>query len=360
MTKTFEKNSIGFIFITHLLFSFVLLNQLQAQEVNLNQRIFTTTKRDTGIFTQRLDNQGRTILEKAFTLPKETRFSFRPSTTLVRPLFRKDNGQVANSPGRYFGKILIDTDMFTGDDLAKVKELNKVRIFIYEWHIDKLPYLRALFDQDIPSYLRKFTPTNTLFWDEVSTKGLWSSQAAHIMKTSGKILLENPPSDITDFCPRYFEFKQGSREQVTFWLQLLNSIMKRESAFDLLVGNDESNFGGGNTTISRGALQISYGSLGRHYRHQGCKATSAEELHQFSTNINCGVAIFKHLTRQDGCISCRSTNNKWAGIARYWSTLRERYEVSCKICSSGKAKVGYKKEIIAEIADTPNCRLYTQ
>jgi hypothetical protein len=338
------EKSFKLFLVCRLAFAFLLCQTIQA--TNLNQRIQTFVKKEkgTGIYVQSKNSQGKSILKKIYTIPFETKLSFVPSSALERPAVKQDSGKVRNSAGRYFGRILFDTSNLSGQKLRDYQSLNKKKIFIYEWSIDKTQYLRLLFDKPLPRNEKRYTTNDQFLWDKVSTQGLWTSRAANIMSSVGEDLIYNAPSDITDFCSNYYEL--GRKGKTNFWLHLLNSIMKRESAFDLLVGNDESNFGGStaNNVISRGALQISYGSIGNHYKNQGCQAKSPLQLHNFQKNITCGVAIFKHLTRKDGCISCRRSNNKWGGIAAYWSTLRTKYEVSCKICSSGKARVGYKSE----------------
>ena len=329
-----------------------------ASEVNLDQRIDTsvTSSSGTGVYIKSENSDGELVLKKIYDLPKDTKLSFRPISTIERPLVLRDSGKVVTSAGRYFGKVVIERDGFNRREWKEVQEINKKEIYVYEWSLDKDEYLKALFDKPIENKMERFDYKESFSWDKISTKGLWTSTAAQIIKSTGRDLLDNTPEDVTDFCPKYFELEEKGK--VAFWIHLLNSIAKRESAFDLLVGNDESNFGdSGNQVVSRGALQISYdSSKARVYRNSGCDAKSADDLHNFETNITCGIAIFSHWSREDGCISCKNAQGKARGIARYWSTLRERYEVPCKICSSGVAKVGYKEQIIDEIKSTPTCR----
>ncbi len=326
--------------------------------INLDQRIETkvTSSSGTGIYTKEVDSNGEVYLKKFMELPKDAELSFRPVASLIRPLVERDNGKKANSAGRYFGKILIEKKGLSRSEWKKAQEANALEIYIYEWSIDKSSYLRTLFDHPVSNKSDKFDYHEDFAWDSISTKGLWTSQAAKILRSTGRELIDNAPEDVVDFCPNYFELEESGR--VAFWIHLLNSIAKRESAFDPLVGNDESNFGGANSNqvVSRGLLQISYdSSKARVYRQSGCAAKNAEALHEFEENITCGIAIFGHWAREDGCISCKNKSGKNLGIARYWSTLRERYEVPCKICSSGVAKVGYKDQIIEEIKSTKTC-----
>lgn len=341
-----------------LVLATLLLGTTQSAEVNLDQRIETsiTSSSGAGIYTKEVGEDGEVYLKKFMDLPTESELSFKPIGALIRPLVLRDSGKKVNSAGRYFGKILISKKGLSRSEWKKAQEANAKEIFVYEWSIDKTDYLKALFDQPVENKADRFDYNEKFPWDSISTKGLWTSEAAKILKTTGRDLIDNAPEDVVDFCPKYFELEEQGK--VAFWIHLLNSIAKRESAFDPLVGNDESNFGGdsSNQVVSRGLLQISYeSSKARVYRQSGCAAKDANALHSFEDNITCGVAIFSHWAREDGCISCKNKAGKSLGIARYWSTLRERYEVPCKICSSGVAKIGYKDQIIEEMKATKTC-----
>lgn len=341
-----------------LALSFIITSRSLSATINLDQRIETkvTSSSGTGIYTKEVDENGEVYLKKFMELPKDAKLSFRPVASLIRPLVERDSGKRVASAGRYFGKLLIEKKGLGRSEWKKAQEANALEIYVYEWSIDKSSYLRALFDHPVTNKADKFEYREDFAWDSISTKGLWTSQAAQILKSTGGGLIDNAPEDVVDFCPNYFELEEQGK--VAFWIHLLNSIAKRESAFDPLVGNDESNFGGAgaNQVVSRGLLQISYdSSKARVYRQSGCAAKDADALHTFEDNITCGVAIFSHWAREDGCISCKNEAGKNLGIARYWSTLRERYEVPCKICSSGVAKIGYKDQIIEEIKATKTC-----
>lgn len=327
-----------------------------ASEVNLNQRISSSVSvaAGTGVYTKEKNEAGVEYLKKIYHLPYESSISFSPSSALTRPMVMDDDGNLSKAAGRYFGKLVIERNGASDEEWAVVQEINKKAIFIYEWQIDKRSYLTTLFDLPLDDKSERFEYKEPFAWDAISTKGRWTSVSAQILNSVGRDLIDNAPPDVEDFCPNYSELDNQGR--TAFWIHMLNAIMKRESAWDLLVGNDESNYGNGMDVVSRGALQISYeSSRAKVYRESGCEAKSAEDLHNFGTNIQCGVAIFAHWIRTDDCISCQDANGKWLGIARYWSTLRESYEVSCKNCSSGKAKIGHKENIIAEVKATQTC-----
>lgn len=323
---------------------------------DLNQRVDARAIRDTGIYQIVGEKDGKEILGQVADLPRDARLTFVPAVKLIRPIIRNSEGRETTSAGNYFGSIVIDPSSVSLLQRGRIRDLNRQRIFVYEWSLDKEAYLRQVFDI-APLDKRVDFNGERFEWDRISTRGLWTTEAARIVQTYGRELLDNPPSDIDEFCPNYQNLNTHSR--TAFWIHLLNSIAKRESAFDPLVGNDESHFGNNNQGIvSRGLLQISFSSMGsRAYRNAGCDVRTAEDLHDVSRNLQCGVAVFTHWARTDDCISCRNSAGQWRGIARYWSTLRERYQVSCSICSSGVANIGYKEQIIEETSKTPSCQL---
>jgi hypothetical protein len=334
-----------------------LMPQAWSQRIDLDQRISTTiSSSSAGIFKIVGERDGKQLITRVEDIPEGTVFSFIPSRALVRPIVTYPEGKADfYSPGRYYGSIIVDTNSVSLFQRRRFSELNREQIFIYEWHTDKAQSTRELFD--IPSEKSSLNVADRFEWDEIITRGSWTNEAAHLMKTVGADLLSSPPSDVEDFCPNYYN--QNTDGKTAFWIHLINSIAKRESRFDPLVQNDESGFGSSDlNVISRGLLQISHSSSrARSYRQNGCDVRNSEDLHDVSTNLRCGIAIFKHLVSTSDCISCRNSSGRWAGIAAYWSTLRERHEISCRACSRGVTNVGYKAEIASETAQTPSCRI---
>lgn len=336
--------------------SVTLMPSAWSQRIDLNQRVSTTiTSKSAGVFQITGERDGKKLITRVEDLPDGTVFSFVPSSALVRPIVTYPDGKADfYSPGRYYGSIIIDTSSVPLFQRRRIGALNKEPIFIYEWHTDKAQSTRELFD--IPAEKSNFAVADKFEWDEFITKKSWTNEAAHLMKTVGADLLNNPPSDVEEFCPNYFN--QNTDGKTAFWIHLLNSIAKRESRFDPLVQNDESGFGSSDlNVISRGLLQISHSSTrAKAYRDNGCNVRDAEDLHDVSTNLRCGIAIFKHLVNTSDCISCRRADGRWLGISAYWSTLRDRHEISCRSCSRGVTNVGYKEDIAKETANTPSCR----
>lgn len=246
------------------------------------------------------------------------------------------------SRGTYLGPVTIIS--IPGMSQREVNEYNTFKPYFYRYDFDLAPFLQTKWDWAIPNQQSPFK--EEVEWDKVSTKGFWTWSAYQSLETNGKKLVEKTPKDVVAFCPKYFEL--SVHEKRFFWVHLLSSIAKRESAFDSDVFNDESQFQTGLNAISRGLLQISFSSTqNSNYRKNGCNIKKAEDLVNPQNNLTCGIGIMNYLAL-DGCVSCKK-NNKWQGLARYWSTLREPYTLPCASCSSGVANIGKKIEIIEEL-----------
>lgn len=299
------------------------------------------------------NTQGEEVLKPVFNLEKGDKFSFRPGVTFQGRYYLGDDGSQKTVRGRYFGSLILDKSGHSRNDRRIIDDLNKQRIFIYEWKIDKKPYVIKAFNEEPP--FPNVLPNESFRWEEVNPKRAWTSYAADFILQNKETFFDENISDIAEFCP---SFEQSTEEQKTsFWIHLLNSLSKRESAFDPMVSNDESNFGSGDlTVISRGLFQTSLASS-RSYRSTGCQVRDDKDLHNPETSIRCALAIFKRWLDTDNCISCKNTEGKHLGIARYWSPLRERYQVPCSICRGGVANIGFRKVIISETSQFPSCQL---
>jgi hypothetical protein len=317
-------------------------------------------------YTDRDSGTKTFYLKKKITIPKGSIIEIDSDQTVIAP-FVKSGLRVKRSAASYYGGVRI---IQLGDQSRegvrslsnrKREQLARLDLYIYEWSVNKSAIVRALYSEELPAGVERWS--DKFMWDEANPSQSWAHHIDQAIDDYGQKLLDNPPRDIQEFCPNYTNL--NDRKKKVFWIHLMNSIAKRESRFDPGVGNDESIFNGNDAdstqlnVISRGLMQISYSSArSRHYKKYGCQPTSAASMHTPRTNLQCGIAIFSHLT--DGgsnCISCKNfTGKKWIGISRYWSTLREPYEVSCSVCSNGTARVGYKQAIIAETANTSVCR----
>lgn len=297
--------------------------------------------------------EGEDILKPVFELEKGDGFSFRPGVTFKGRYYIGSDGSQKTIRGRYFGSLLLSKSGHSRSDRRTIDELNKQKIFIYEWRIDKTPYIIQAFNEEPP--YPSVLPSESFRWESVNPKRAWTSFAADFIIQNKETFFEESISDIAEFCPSFVG--ASDEKKVAFWIHLLNSLSKRESAFDPMVSNDESNFGSGDlTVISRGLLQTSFASS-RAYRSTGCMVRDSKDLHNPETSIKCGLAIFKRWLDQDNCISCKNSEGKHRGIARYWSPLRERYQVPCKICTGGVANIGFRKVIIGETSQFPSCKL---
>lgn len=305
------------------------------------------------VYTLGKNANGEDLLIPAMELEKGDSFSFRPGTTYQGRYYQSSDGSQKTIRGRYFGSLILSKSGHSRSDRRRIDDLNKQRIFIYEWRIDKKPYIIKAFNEEPP--YPSVIPSESFRWEAVNPKRAWTSFAAEFIHQNKSTFFEESYSDINEFCPAFVG--ASDEKKVAFWIHLLNSLSKRESAFDPRVSNDESNFGSGDlTVISRGLLQTSLASS-RAYRNTGCRVRDDKDLHNPETSITCGLAIFKRWLDQDGCISCKNGEGKHRGIARYWSPLRERYQVPCRICRGGVANIGFRKVIISETSKFPSCKL---
>lgn len=144
-------------------------------------------------------------------------------------------------------------------------------------------------------------------------------------------------SDIKDFCPQYKVLSQDERED--FWAHLVTTMVRYESGF-----NSKTSLVENNGNISRGLLQISYKSISKPYKNNGCSVISSDaDLNDPIKNLKCGFAIISYLAKKDGTIA-----ESKRGASRYWSTLRNPYSVFVK--SLNKAvTVGKKGKIVSDL-----------
>ena len=308
--------------------------------------LITSTKSDSNFrvkeFNQLVPNNEEFYMKTLYKLPKGTVLKVSDSDRIESVFYGESIETIRRARAPYLGPVtLLEVPGYSPEQVAL---MNQVDLFIYRFSVDLAPFLKLKWDQDLPSGVTK-TETNAE-WDKISSKGLWTWLVIDALEKNGKTLLKKTPKDVVNFCPNYFSLNK--KDQKIFWVHLFSSIAKRESAFDPDNKNDESILQPDLKAISRGLLQISYSSAkNRNYRKNGCQFNENLELHRPDVNLTCGVAIFEHLSK-DGCISCKK-GNKWKGVARYWSTLRTPYQISCPNCSTGVVNIGKKAEIIEEI-----------
>src|SRR5690606_12093165 len=105
--------------------------------------------------------------------------------------------------------------------------------------------------------------------------------------------------------------------------------------------------------ISSGLTQISIASTrAACYQSRGCTLVrNQEDLFNPDRGLRCSVGIMSCLVESGGCLSCKK-NGSWYGIARYWSTLRDPYEIKCPSCPGGKITIGKKPQILSLLRET--------
>lgn len=333
----------------------ILISQVYSADINFRSASKVTSKSGATIYTIGLLDSGEEVLRPVYELAEGHEISFRPNVYFPGEHYLNQEGSKKVIRGRYFGSLLISTTGLSGSERQAIDELNKKKIFIYEWKIDKADYIIRAFN-DNPIRPQLIPREEAFLWDSVNPKQSWTSIAASFINSNKSIFFDEKISDIQDFCPGFLS--KTNEQKTAFWIHLLNSLSLRESKFDPMVSNNEGNFGDGSLNVtSRGLLQISYqSSKASRYKRNGCDVDGPNSLHDPETSIECGLAIFKTWLKEDGCISCKGRGNRYLGISRYWSPLRARHQVRCSICSSGVANIGYREEIIKEISNTQACQ----
>ena len=153
-------------------------------------------------------------------------------------------------------------------------------------------------------------------WDRQPEGRAWTDITHQAIEELGAALLTAVPEDIHDYCPRYAEL--GAAERRAFWVHVISVLARFESNYQPSVQYKESFADSkGESVISRGLLQISKESANGY----GCKIGDAQELHDPTVNLRCGVRILARWIPKDQVIA-RQTGGKWKGAARYWSPFR--------------------------------------
>lgn len=194
---------------------------------------------------------------------------------------------------------------------------------------------------------------------DVFQSGKFRDRFDAVKKIANYIMEEGQVSDMdqvsfkdkNSFCPKYDTFDQSEKRD--FWATLLGTMAIYESNIRPDVKYDE---GQTSTRLagvtSRGLVQMSYNSAKqKRYVANGCRLESPQQLHIPHVNLRCALAALKTLVKADGCLAC--DENK--GGARYWSTLREPYQVKNR--KTGKwVKIGKKRKVIDDLKKyKPNC-----
>ena len=154
-------------------------------------------------------------------------------------------------------------------------------------------------------------------WAKKNTDGSWT--AATEAAVANSELSSVVPADIEKFCPAYTN--RSAEERRIFWVGLLSILARPESNFKPETKYTESFADAqGNKDGSRGLLQISIESANQ--KKYSCVIKKAEDLHDPSVNLACGVKILDAWVKTDKVIATYGTGAPRGG-GRYWSTLRE-------------------------------------
>lgn len=216
--------------------------------------------------------------------------------------------------------------------------------FVHIRDFDAALIVATLYKDQLPKGVEKVG--HPFAWDAFNPQGTWGySLQRALRKKENSFFLKKPPRDMEDFCPRFASLNPLERE--TFWIALFNEIARHESAFIPLTASDEGAYDPANKgVISSGLTQVSLrSSKAACYQQRGCSLVRNQaDLFSPDKNLRCAVGIMSCLSESAGCLSCKK-GGKWKGIAAYWSTLRDPYEVTCTKCPSGKVTIGKKPEI---------------
>lgn len=111
-----------------------------------------------------------------------------------------------------------------------------------------------------------------------------------------------------------------------FWVALLSAMAREESGLDPSTQFVEPKVrdASGKKVVSRGLLQISIESANQ--QRYGCDIAKADDLHDPTTNLACGVKILNYWVAQDGYVGAQKKRH--VGGARYWSVLRDKKKLA--------------------------------
>jgi hypothetical protein len=155
------------------------------------------------------------------------------------------------------------------------------------------------------------------FWDVKGKAGKeWTAITLEALEEYRSEILDHVPSDIDNYCPNYHDL--GTKERMAFWVNFVAQMVDHESSFNTMSSHTEKfNDSSGTNVVSRGLLQLS----GESVRALGCKISSARDLYEPRTNLNCGVRILAHYLSKDGRIFGYDSR-RWYGAPRYWGIFR--------------------------------------
>lgn len=186
-------------------------------------------------------------------------------------------------------------------------------VFQFVWGFDGIVMLRLLAAIGILvliiifSYGRRAPQEEIIpiaLWQHRDETAQWTSAAIEALKTHGSALPRLVPGDIEDYCPAYPEAGEDARR--AFWVTFLSALAKHESTWqpDAVGGNG----------AWHGLLQIAPATA----KGYGCKATTANALHDGALNLSCGIRIMAVTVPRDQVIS-----RDMRGVAADWGPFHQ-------------------------------------
>lgn len=290
----------------------------------------------------------RQVLVGKHLIPEGSLVELKIGEPLLYRWLLNDQGKIIQSSMPYFPakvKSLPEAYEFPPGEREEILAGN---FFVHIRDFDSARIVAAIYRDALPEGVEKIG--HPFAWDAFNPQGSWGHSLQRALgKKENSFFLKKPPRDMEDFCPRFTALSLLEKE--TFWVALFNEIARHESAFIPLTASDEGAYDPANKgVISSGLSQISLrSSKAACYQARGCSLVKNQaDLFNPDKNLRCAVGIMSCLSESAGCLSCKK-NGKWKGIAAYWSTLREPYEVNCSKCPSGRVTIGKKPEIRAAL-----------
>ncbi len=328
-------------------FLLALLPLLAHAERNLETTTPTSRTSAARLYREMPDSAGvqRNTLVVDTKLPGPTHVSIDLDAPLLFQYYLNDQGKVVQTSNPYYAAHILSIPVSAGLSDAERTRLLSGTFYFAITDLAPSRVVAASFDGDLPGGAHK--PILALPWDAYNPKGTWGWSVEEALgRGYNSFLLDSPPADIKDFCPKFSSLDRAHR--VHFWQTLVAQISDLESSFLPLCASDEGKYNPQNAgVISSGLVQISLLSIKNScYQSRGCTAIGTQDdLFDPAKNLSCGLGVMSCLATRGSCLSCKDSAGNWTGIAAYWSTMRDPYEVPCSTCPSGHVRVGYKPDI---------------
>jgi len=317
--------------------------------IGANGNMDFTTKKPIVVKTMRTLKDGKKVLVERFRLPPGLKLEVNLGTALVRhPLIdSKGKAEIAKQ-ANFKVKITSDLNSITTANAEQKKTLEKEDLYVSMNELDTAKIVMAAFSEKLPSGAARISG---LPWDRLNPSSTWSHYVvAAVNRKENRHLVDRPPSDIAQFCPKFTKLPEKQKEK--FWANLVAEISALESGHVPFTAFDEGTFSIKlNGVVSAGLTQISYSSVRVNacYRARGCNEINGTgDLINPKKHLACTVAVMSCLAEKENCISCQTkATGNWRGIAKYWSTLKTPHTKACAIPGCTKvAKIGKKTQII--------------